>query len=206
MSTQWSWSRSWSACSKTALGPPSVPKPSKKVVKKTLEIRLSRKLSRLRPKPPWIFLYESVRWMLAAPEATILPQNLPKIIPRTKTPFCSALKKHEPCLLIVSSELRLRRNRIGTIRRVGIKRIIAIAAPVASSLSGLPRPLGLTRPRPRLRMILAVTSRYVGKIRKWAKPFITTIIRRAILQTNALSPASQKTSIGLGDLVVGDWC
>ena len=38
------------------------------------------------------------------------------------------------------------------------------------------------------------------------RPFITIVIRRAILQENTRSLQSQKTSIGPGNLRVGDWC
>ena len=144
--------------------------------------------------------------MFNAPKATTPPQNLLRITPGIEAPFHSAPRRHKPCLLIVPSKLRPHRDRTGTIRRVGTIGIVAIAAPVAPGLKASSLPLGSIRPRPRLEMIVATTSQRVGKIGKWAGPPITTITKRAILPTNALSPACQKTSIGLGNLVVGDWC
>ena len=44
------------------------------------------------------------------------------------------------------------------------------------------------------------------KIKTWARPSVTTVTKKAILSTNVISPASQKTSIGIGNLFVGDWC
>ena len=144
--------------------------------------------------------------MLAASKATAPPRNLPNITPRTKAPFCSAPKRHKLCLLIVLSELKPQKDRARTIRRVDTIAIIAIAALAALGLRAPSQPLGSTPPRPRLKMIVVVTSQRVGKIGTWAKSLVTTVIRKAILPTNALSSASQKTSIGLGDLLVGDWC
>ena len=106
MPTQWFWSQSWSVHSATASGPPSVPRPSKKVVKKTPGTRPSRKLWQLRPRPPWTFLCGSGRWLLAAPEATIPLWNLPRITPTTKALFCSASRRYEQCFPIILSELR----------------------------------------------------------------------------------------------------
>ena len=144
--------------------------------------------------------------MLAAPEATAPPQNLPRITSRTKAPFCSAPKRHEPCLFIFSSKLRFRRNRAGTIKRVGTIIIVAIAASAAPGLKALLQPLGSTQPRPCLKMIVAASSQCIGKIGTWARLPITTVTRRAILPTNALSPTSKKTSIGLSNFLVADWC
>ena len=66
--------------------------------------------------------------------------------------------------LYVPSELRLWRDRAGTIRRVGTIEIVAIVAPAAPGLRALPRPLGSTQPRPRLEMIVAATNQHVEKI------------------------------------------
>ena len=206
MPTQWSRSRSSSAYSATASGPPSVLRPSKKVNKRIPETRLLRRLSRLRPRPPCTFFCGSVKWMLAASEATTLPWNLPKIIPGTKAPFCSAPKRHEAYLLIIPSELKPWRDRARTIRRVGTIEIVAITAPTTPSLKAPPRPLRSTRPRLRLEIIVAATSQCVGKLEIWAGPPVTIITRKTILLTNAISLTSQKTSISLGNLLVGDWC
>ena len=158
MPMRWSQSRFWSAYSATASNLLFVSRPSKKIVEKTHRTRPSRRLSWLRPKPPWTFLCRPMKWMLPALKATAPPQNLPRIIPGTKTPFCSAPKRHKPCLFIVSSELRPWRDHAKTIRRVGTIRIVAITAPAASGLRALPRPLESTWPRLRLEIIVAATS------------------------------------------------
>ena len=149
-----------------------------------------------------------MRWMLAVPRAIAPPQNLPKNTPRTKVPFCSALRRHKPYLLIIPSKLRPRRDCAGTTRRVGTIEIVAIAAPVAPGLKAPPRLLESIWLRRRLKTIVIVvaTGQRNEKIRTWARPPFTTVTRKAILPTNAQSSASQKTSIGLGNLLVGDWC
>ena len=144
--------------------------------------------------------------MFAAPKTTTLPQNLPRTTSGTKTLFRFAPKRHKPCLLIVSSELRSWRDRAGSIRRVGTIKMVAIAASAAPSLRAPPRLLGSTQPRPRLKIIVAATNQHVGKIGTWARTPVTTITRKPIFPINALSLASQKTSIGLGDFFVGDGC
>ena len=163
--------------------------------------------SQLRQSPPWTFLPESAKWMLAAPRATALPWNLPRIIPRTKTPFRSTITRHKPCLLITPSLPRLK-NLAGTTRKVGAIRIVAIATSVALGLKAPPRSLGSIRPRPRLKtiVIVAATGQRIRKIKTWAKPFVTIITKRGILLTSAPTITSQKTSIGLGNLYVDDWC
>ena len=144
--------------------------------------------------------------MLAAPKATAPPRNLPRITSETKTPFYSAPRRHKQCLLIILSELKRQRDSIRTIRKVGMIKIVAIAAPTGPGLRVLPRPLESIRPRPWLEMIMAATSQRVGKIKTWAGTPVTSVTKRPILPTNVLSPVSQKTSIGLGNLFVGDWC
>ena len=144
--------------------------------------------------------------MLAIPKASALPQNLPRITLRTEAPFRPASRSHKPCFLIVANKLRPWRDRAGTNRRVSTIGIFAIATSTALGLTTLPRPLGSTRPRFWLEIIVAANSQRIGKIGIWVGPLVTTIIRKAILPTNALSPASEKTSIGLGNLLVGDWC
>ena len=145
--------------------------------------------------------------MLAAPRATALPQNLPKIIPGTKAPFHSILTSHELGFLIVPSLPRLR-NLTRTTRRIGAIRIVTIAAPAAAGLKASPWSLRSTQPRSRLEtiVIVAATGQRIRKIRIWVRSPIIIIIWRDILLTNVLSPVSQKTSIGLGDLLIGDWC
>ena len=187
-------------------GPPSMPRASKKIVKKIPETRPLRKLSRLRPRPPWTFPRGSVRWMFAALKATTPPQNLPRITPGTKAPFCSAPRSHESCLLIVSSELRPWKDRAGTIKRISTIGTVAIAAPAASGLKALLRPLRSSRPKPRLEMIMAAIKQRIGKIGTWGGPPVTTVTKKALLPTNALSSASPKTSIGLGNLLIDDGC
>ena len=147
-----------------------------------------------------------MRWMLAAPRATAPPWNLPKITPGTKAPFCSAPKKYKLCFLIVSNKLKPQRDRVGTTKRIGTIKIVAIAASAPLGLRALPRPLGSAQPRSRLEMIVAATSQRIGKIGTWAGPPVTIVTWKAILPTNALSPVSQKISISLGDLRVGEWC
>ena len=83
--------------------------------------------------------------------------------------------------------------------------IVAIAALAALGLKAPPRPLGSTEPRPRLEIIVAANNQRIKKIRIWAGPPVTTVIKKAILPTNALNTTSQKTSIGLGNLLVNDW-
>ena len=144
--------------------------------------------------------------MLTSPKATALPWNLPKITPGTKVLFYSAPKRHKLCLLIVLNKLRFRRDRAKIIKKVGTIEIVTIAAPAVPSLRAPSQPLELTRLIPRLEIIVATTSKCVKKIGTWAGPLVTTVTRRAILPTNALSPTSQKTSIGLGNFLVGDWC
>ena len=173
---------------------------SKKIVEKILQIKILGKPSQLRPRPPWTFLSESAKWMLAAPGATALPQNLPRIIFETKAPFCSAFTRHELCLLIAPSPPRPK-DLAGTTRRVG-----AIAAHTASSFRTLRWPLESTKPRPWLEtiMIMGATGQRVGKTRNRLKSLVTIITRRDILLTNALNSTSQKTSINLGNLHIGD--
>ena len=144
--------------------------------------------------------------MFAAPKATALPQIISRITPRTETSFCSALIRHKPCLLIASSPPRAK-DLARTTRKVGAIEIVAIAVLVTLDFRALSRLLRSIRPRSRLKtiVIVAATGQRVGKIGTWARPPITTVTRRAILPTNALSLVSQKTSIGLGNLLVGDW-
>ena len=182
-----------------------MPKPSKKVVEKTPGTRPFERPLRLRPRPPQIFLRRSARWMLAASGATAPFSNLPRIIPGTKAPFRSALTRHKPCLLIALS-LPRPRNLARTTKKVGAIGIVAIAALTAVGLRASPRPLGSTQPRLRLKTIVIVAATGQYKIETWAKPPITMVTRKSILLTNVLSPASQKTSISLGNLLVGDWC
>ena len=144
--------------------------------------------------------------MLAIPGATPPPQNLSKIISRTKAPFCSAPRRHKPCFFIVLSKLKTQRDRAGTTRKVDIIRIVAIAAPAAPGLRTSLQPLELIQPSPQFEMILAATSQHVGKIGTWARPPMTNVTKRAIWPINALSSASQKTNISLGNLLVANWC
>ena len=189
-----------------ASGPLFVSRPSTKIVERTFGTSPLRRLSRLRPRLLWIFFCGSVRWMFAIPKATVPLQNLSRITPGTETLFSSAPRRHEPCFFIIPSELRPRKDRAGTIRKVGTIGIVAIAVPAVPGLKALLQPMGSTQPRSRLKMIVAATSQCVEKIETWAGPPVTTVTRRAILPTNTQSPASQKTSIDLGDFFVGDWC
>ena len=141
--------------------------------------------------------------MLATTRATAPPRNLPEITRGTKVPLRSAHRRHEPCLFIALSSPRPK-NLVGTTRKIGTIGIIAIAAPAALGLRAPPRPLGPTQPRPRLKIIVAATSQRIEKIGTWAGPSVTTVTKKAILLTNALSPVSEKTSIGLGNLLVDD--
>ena len=145
--------------------------------------------------------------MLAAPGAIASPQNLPRIILRTKVLFCSAFTRHKPCPLIALSPTRPR-DFAGTTRKVGAIEIVAIAATPALDLRASPRLLRSIRPKPQLEiiMIVAVTGHHIRKIGTWARSPITIVTRRGILLTNASSPTSQKTSIGFGNLLVGDQC
>ena len=160
----------------------------------------------MRPRPLWTFLYGSMRWMLAVSRATAPPWNLSKNTPGTKVFFCSAPKRHKPCLLIIPSELRPRKDRKKTTRRVGGIKIVTLAAPAAPGLKAPPRPLRSTQPRLWLEMIviMAATSQRIGKIRTWAWPPVTIITRKSILLTNVLCLTSLKTSIGLDNLFAGD--
>ena len=144
--------------------------------------------------------------MLAVPGATAPPQNLQKIIFETKTLFSSVLTRHKPCLLI-APKLPRPRDLTRTTRRVGAIETIAIAAFAALGLRVLPRPWESTQLRPRLKTIAieVAAGQRVIKIRTWARPPVTTITRKVILPTNALSFASNKTSIALGNLLVGAW-
>ena len=145
--------------------------------------------------------------MLTALRAITPPQNLPKITPKTKASFCSVFPRHKLCLLIAPSSPRPR-NLAGTSKRVDVIGIVAIAAPAAPGLKVPPWPLESTWPIPRLEtiVIVAAIGQYVEKIRTWARPPLIIVTRNGILLTSAPSPTSQKTSIGLGDLHVGDWC
>ena len=146
--------------------------------------------------------------MLAVFKATAPPQNLLKNTLETKVLFCSALKKHKPCLLIVPSKLRPWKDCIRTTKRVGAIGIVIMAAFATLGLRAPPRPLRSTRPRFRLEtiVIMAATGYHVRKIETWARPPVTMVKRRGILLTNVSSPASQKNSIGLGVLLVNSWC
>ena len=145
--------------------------------------------------------------MLAALGATAPPQNLLKIIFGTKTPFCFALTRHKPCLFIALNPA-IPRDLAGTTRRIDLIGIIAIVAPAILGLRALPWALGSTQPRLQLKtiVIVAATGQCVGKIGTRAGPPITIITKSGILLTNILSPVSLKTSIDLGNLLVGDWC
>ena len=144
--------------------------------------------------------------MLTAPRASVLLQNLSKNTPGNKVLLRFALKRHKPWLLIIPSELKPRRDCAGTTRKVSAIKIVAIAALVASGLKILPWPLRSTWPRPRLKtiVIVAAVRKRIEKIRTWARSPVITLIRRAILPTNALSSVSQTTNIGFANLLVGD--
>ena len=146
--------------------------------------------------------------MLAVLKATAPPWNLPKNTSGTEILLRSAPRRHKPFLFIVPNKLKPWKNCAGTTKKVGAIRIVVIAVPMAPGFTAPSRPLRSTRPRPRLETIVIVVA--IGQrnkeIRTWARPPNTTIIKRAILLINALSSASQKTSTGLGNFFVGDWC
>ena len=144
--------------------------------------------------------------MLAVLEATAPPQNRSSITPGTKAPFYSALTRHETCLLIALSPQRPK-DVIRTIRKVGAIKIVAISAPATLGLRAPPRPLGSIQPSYWFNkiVIVAATGQHVGKIKTWAEASVIIVTRKAILPINTLSLASQKTSIGLDNLFVGDW-
>ena len=79
--------------------------------------------------------------MLAASEVTIPPQNLPKITPKTKAPFRSALTRHEPGFVIALSPTKLK-DLAGITKKVSAIKNVAIAAPAAPGLKAPTRPLG----------------------------------------------------------------
>ena len=141
--------------------------------------------------------------MLATPETTASSQNLSKITSKTKASFRSAAKRHKPFHLIATSPSRPK-DLAKTTRRVGAIGIVAIAAPATLGFMAPPQPLGSTQSKFPLEMIMLATSQRIGKIGTGAGPLVTTVTKRAILPTNALSPTSQKTSIGLGNLFIGD--
>ena len=184
-----------------------MPRPSKKVVKKTLETKLLGRPSRLKQRLPWTFFHRSARWMFAAPRDNGLSRNLTKITPGTEASFRSPLTRHKLCLLIAQSAPRPR-DLARTTKKVGAIEIVAIAASTALGLTASPWPIGLTQPRFRRKtiMILATTGQRVGKIGTWAGPPIIIVTKTSISLNNLPSPASQKTIISLGDLLVGDWC
>ena len=144
--------------------------------------------------------------MLAAPEATALPWNLPRITSRTEALFCSACRRHKSYFFIAPSELRPWRDCAGITRSVSAIGILVITAPAAQGLKALPRQLGSTQPRPWLKITLIVIGKRNKKIKIWARLLVTIVIKRAILPTNAFSPVSQKTSISFDNLLVNDWC
>ena len=143
--------------------------------------------------------------MLAAFGVTAPPWHLSRITFGTKASFCFAFKRNKPCFLIVPS-LPRPRNFAGTTKKIGAIGIVAIAAPAALGLWALPQLLWSIQARPRLEINVTATGQRVKKIKTWSGLLVITVTRKNISLTNVPSFTTKKTSIGLGNLLVGEWC
>ena len=206
MPTRWSQSQSWSACSATAYSPPSMPKPSKMVIKKTSKSRPSRMLLLQKPNPLVNFCPRSKRWMFTVYEA-INPPSKRTNIPRGKflIKIFLSFRSLDPSLFKVLKIPRLLTSLGKTIKTISeIEEAVVIMAFAAQDFQAQLQLLGLIQPIFIFKTTVTVTGHQNKRTETWVKPFIKIISRRSILLTSALSSTSQKTSIGFGNLYIGD--
>ena len=85
-----------------------------------------------------------------------------------------------------------------------IEKAVVIVALTAQDFQAPPQPLKSIQPIPWLGMTETATGYQSGRTRTWLKSLIIIVTRSSILLTSAPNPTSQKTSISLGNLNVGD--
>ena len=94
-----------------------------------------------------------------------------------------------------------------TIRTIdAIKKAVVIMAFVAQDLQPLLELLGLIESILLLKTIVTAIGHQSRRIKTLVKLPITIVTRKDILLISILSLTSQKTSIGLGNLYISDWC
>ena len=176
----WSWGKSWFACSATAYGFLSMPRPSEMAIKRTSESRPLRKPLPRRSKPALTFRLGLEKWMLAVYRAiNPLPRQINALGRRFSIGTFLDLKSLDLSLFNVPKTPKSRtglRKTIGIIS--AIEKIVVIVILATQNFQALSHPLGSIQSNLLLKTTYTLSSHQSGKIKTWIKSSVIIVQKR----------------------------